>query len=205
MDKRTLICIVFLITLASGGVAQGNDPLIMANEHGVGSLTFFGAPAINMPGILAADPGPGGLPSALTYNLLGPPALVAGDLFVQEFIGSSLQLSDVIRFNPDGTSPGYTASFVFYSDFATGAGALADTGFPTSFYANTFTVLELDEEVFYIPSAGQPGYVPGFSVTYHFLSDDTQGAGVPEPSTAALVLIAFGVVGGKRCRGLRKR
>jgi hypothetical protein len=200
MDKRTLLIVVFSLTFAGSTLAQGNDPFIFANEHGVGSLTFFGLPTLNMPGIMAADPGPGGLPSALTYNLLGPPALVAGDLFVQELIGSTLHLSDVIRFNPDGTSPGYTASFVFYSEFATGIAAPADTGFPTSFYANTFTVLEIDQEVFYIPNAGQTGYVPGFSATYHFVSDDTQGSAVPEPATASLVVIAIGAIAIRRRR-----
>ena len=37
-----------------------------------------------MSGIVAADPGPTGLPSALTYNLLGPPGLVAGDLLIND-------------------------------------------------------------------------------------------------------------------------
>src|SRR4051794_39331924 len=187
MDKRTLLLVVYCLTsFVDRGWAQGNNPLIVADEHGFGSLTFFGAPTVNMPGIMAVDPGPGGLPSALTYNLLGPPALIAGDLFVQELIGSTLHLSDVIRFNPDGTAPGYTASFVFYSEF--------DTAFPASFYANSFMVLELNQEVFYIPNAGQPGYVPGFSATYHFLSDDTQGSAVPEPATASLLVIAIGVL-----------
>lgn len=53
--------------------------------------------------LLAFDPGPGGLASALTYSGLGnPPSLVAGDVLVFE-PGIGNTLSDVIRFNPANT------------------------------------------------------------------------------------------------------
>lgn len=39
----------------------------------------------------------------------------------------------------------------------------------------------------YTPLSGQPGYVPGFSVTYNIISD------TPEPST--LMLFGTGIVG----------
>jgi len=163
----------------------GNNPLITVNENGVGSL-FFSNPAINMPGVLAADPGPGGQASALTYNLLGPPALVAGDIFITDTVGGPL--SDLIRFNPAGTAPGYQASLVFYSTDA--GGALADTGVPSGFYTNTVTLLEGPGGVtLYTPTAGQPGFIAGFGVTYDIISDTA--AATPEPGAVAL----FGSMG----------
>jgi hypothetical protein len=109
--------------------AQAPTAIITANEDGVGTLTISGTPN-NMPGVLAADPGPGGLTSALTFNLLGPPSLKAGDLIVLESPGGAI--GDIIRFNPAGTTAGYPASFVFYSS-APGS-SLADVGFPSSLY-----------------------------------------------------------------------
>src|SRR5437016_11106851 len=45
------------------------------------------------------DPGPGGLPGVMTYSLLNPPGLVAGDLLLFDPV-EGLVL-DVIRFNPN--------------------------------------------------------------------------------------------------------
>jgi len=142
-----------------------------------------------------ADPGPGGLPNALTYNLLGPPALVAGDLILLENPAGGL--SDIIRFNPAGTggNPAYPASVVFYSDIEVGeAPVLADIGFPTAMYTNTVTLLEMGVEgnngIVYTPTANQPGFVPGFAVTYNIISDSP----VPEPSDALLALSGAGLI-----------
>jgi hypothetical protein len=135
--------------------------------------------------VLAPDPGPGGLGSVLSYNLLGPPGLVAGDVFLLEPGGGPI--SDIIRFNPAGTgSPGYPASLLFYSNDISG-GLLADVGLPTANYTNTVTLTEtLTPSGFfgYTPTAAQPGFVPGFSVSYNFSRAD---AAVPEPASIAML------------------
>src|SRR4029078_657674 len=120
------VCLVALLSFGSGNAFADNNPLITLDENGHGTLLFPGGAPIPTIGVLAPDPGPGGLAAALTYNLLGPPGLVAGDLVLLD--SGSNAVSDVIRFNPAGTgqNPGYPASVVFYS--LTGEGALADTG-----------------------------------------------------------------------------
>src|SRR5690242_11119656 len=98
------LCLTVL-WLAMGGMAyaQGNFPLITVDEKGNGSLLFPGGGPIPTIGVLAPDPGPGGLPAALTYDLLGPPGLVAGDLILLEPGAGVGTISDIIRFNPAGT------------------------------------------------------------------------------------------------------
>jgi hypothetical protein len=190
----------------STGIAQAQvgNPLITVDEHGKGSLLFPGGAPFPTVGVLAPDPGPGGLASALTYNLLGPPGLIAGDVHLIE-PGTRDTLSEIIRFNPAGTgSPAYPASLVFYSDNADGVDALADTGFPTGAYTNIVTLLEVGPEgsngAFYTPGPDQPGFVAGFAVTYHFISDDA----VPEPGAAVMLLAGAPVIGAYMLRR-RKR
>jgi hypothetical protein len=159
---------IFALAAPVAAFAQGNNPLISVFENGTGTITFPGGSALPLPGVLAPDPGPGGLSLALTFDLLGPPNLLAGDLHV--FDPGSEVFSDIIRFNPAGTgSAGYPASLVFYS--ISGEGALADTGFPTGAYTNIANIFESAGGDFtYTPTANQPGYVGGFSVTYHVTS-----------------------------------
>jgi hypothetical protein len=156
---------------------------------------------------MAADPGPGGLASALTYSLGTPPSLVAGDVVLLE-PGLGV-LSDIIRFNPAGTggNPSYRPSLVFYSDLVfDGGNSLADTGFPTLLYTNTLSSVEAGLEVGpngyfnYTPTANQPGFVSGFAVTYNFISDV---ASVPEP--ASVVMAAASVLAGLGYAWRRRR
>jgi hypothetical protein len=166
-------------------------PLITVNENGIGTLDFSvcagGGFKIPMPGVLAPDPGPGGLPAVLTYNLLGPPSLVAGDVLMTD----AGVLLDVVRFNPAGTggNPAYPASLLFYSDNVPVPDSLGDTpGPPGVFYANQVVIPEVGTEAnngaIYTPLAGQPGFVAGFNVTYDLVSDGVFP--VPEPTWVGL-------------------
>jgi hypothetical protein len=190
-----------LLLTACGLLAQGNNPLITANEAGLMTLLFPDVPTPAISNCVAQpDPGPGGLSNALTCNLLGPPGLVSGDLRLQETAGGPF--SDIIRFNPAGTgSPAYPASLVFYSDNSDTdfpSNPPADTGLPTGAYTNVVTVLESSlggglTGAVYTPTSNQPGFVPGFAVTYNIISE------VPEPGTVSLVLIGSGLfIAGRR-------
>jgi hypothetical protein len=169
---------------AGGEVSAQQFPTsirIAVDEAGNGSIIGFAGLA-PLPSALLPDPGPGGLAAALTYGLLNPPGLVAGDVIITEPGAPSGTLSDLIRFNPNQNG----GSLVFYSDPEL-PGAPADTGFPTANYANTITFTEVGAEndfnfLLYTPTAGQPGFVAGAAVpvTYTFISD------VPEPGPLAL-------------------
>jgi hypothetical protein len=182
-----LVLAASLITCGSKVLAQGFTITAAVDENGTGTLVNSTGSNAALPASLLPDPGPGGLAAALTYNLLNPPGLVAGDLILLEPPGS--QISDIIRFNPNQNG----GSLVFYSDTTDGAEDLADTGFPLALYTNNVTFTEVGPEgangFTYTPLANQPGFVAGAAgpVTYVIRSD------VPEPSTLALA--AFGLIG----------
>jgi PEP-CTERM motif len=166
---------------------------ITVDENGNGSLTntdgFFGS----LGSALQNDPGPGGLNNVLTYSLLNPPGLTAGDVLITD----DGLIMDVVRFNPNGTCvDGSLGCLVFYSDNVDGIDALADTsGPPFAFYPNTIIVPEIgseaDNRALYTPIAGQPGFVAGAGgpVNYVLISD----VAVPEP--ASLTLLGAGLAG----------
>jgi hypothetical protein len=197
------------VSLVLGGraSAQQFSVTITVDENGHGTLTnttgFFGS----LPAALLQDPGPGGLPGALTYDLTNPPGLTAGDLIILE-PGTGL-ISDLIRFNPNQVGPGGgTGTLVFYSDISDTPDALADIGFPTGRYTNTLTVTEVgpegDNGFTYTPTAGQPGFVAGASgpVTYVIQSDVPNP--VPAPPAVVLAGLGAGVVGLRRYVGRRR-
>jgi hypothetical protein len=176
MNSKVILA-ALLMSLLCAGLAwgQAGAPLVF-DEEGHGA---FG------PGVIAPDPGPGGLPAVLTYHL--PYAGLPGDVLLTDAdVGGNFL--DVIRFNGDGT-------LRFYSDNTNGIDNLADTpSAPGALYPNQIRIPELGPEgnngALYTPTPNQPGFDPS-NPTYFFQSDTR----VPEPSSIALFGLGTGVVG----------
>ena len=191
----------WLVTAGGPAHAQGFSITTTVNENGQGTFSNTAGFFSPLPAALLPDPGPGGLPAALTYGLLNPPGLVAGDLVLLE-PGTIGVVSDIIRFNPQQNG----GSLVFYSDNFDGAPSLADTGPPlgTSLFT---TAVEVGPEAgpngfSYTPTAGLPGFIAGAAgpVTYVFQSDPAPSA-VPAPPTLLLGLVGAACVARLRRRG----
>jgi len=183
--SRVVLLPALLVTFIFGASRAQAAPIIIdtvVDENCHGTLNgFLGLETL--PCAFTTDPGPGGLAGAMTYNLLDPPGLVAGDVRIAE---PGTGFSDLIRFNPVVGG----GSLFFYSDTDGGVDALADIGLPTLLNTNLVTLPEvslgaLGFGLIYQPTAGQPGFVAGASVPvqYTFISDSP----VPEPGTLVLV------------------
>ncbi len=177
-----LAAIVCLLLAVPGARGQGFTLQVTEMTNGFVNLNLLNLlNGADHPGFLMQDPGPGGLPNALTFTT--PAGLVVGDLLLHE-PGSGE--SDLIRWNNNAT-------LVFYSDI--GDADSADIGLPGASYPNGISVIETGlfgadysetgiNGYVYVPLPGQPGYnpnTPGFPPTYIIISD------VPEPGTVALV------------------
>lgn len=194
LPLRTALCVIATAVSCVCTTQAQFTITITVDENGNGTLVNSRGFFSPLGAALSPDPGPGGLPVALTYGLLNPPGLTAGDLVLIEPGGSGVP-SDIIRFNPQQNG----GSLVFYSDSLDGTDALADlTGFPTALYANNLTENEAGPEVgpngfSYTPTAGQPGFDTGAGgpVTYVIQSDTSP---VPD-SGSSLMLLSIGLVG----------
>jgi hypothetical protein len=178
---------------------------IVVDENGNGRLTNTAGANIALSFALQNDPGPGGLDNVLTYSLVSPPSLTAGDVLFSGEPGLAFG-GDIVRFNPtERCVDGTIGCLVFYSDNIPIADSLADTsGPPLDLYPNTTTVLEMGPEgnnfAIYTPLPGQPGFVAGAAgpVTYTLISD------VPEPSSLAILVVGLAGAGLVR-RQFRRR
>jgi hypothetical protein len=196
---------VFMLA-ANPANAQGFSVTIGVDENCNGTLTNSNGFNSALPCGLQNDPGPGGLNNVLTYDLLNPPGLVAGDLLLYDPDG--VTLSDVVRFNPREVGPGGgTGSLAFYSISADGPDGLADTPTPPgAFYANFISLTEQGADppafVSYTPIAGEPGFVAGAGgpVTYNIVSD-----AAPEPGSILLMLGGVGALVARKYQTLRAR
>jgi hypothetical protein len=201
---RGIVAVLFVVAAwCCAAWGQGFSITITVDENCNSLFTNTNGFSSPLDCTLAADPGPGGLTAALTYDLLNPPGLVAGDFILLDAPGAAT--SDVIRFNTSSPLSAGAGSLVFYSDLIGGANALADTGFPTAFYTNNLMSAEAVLPggfigIAYTPTLGQPGFVEGASgpVTYVIRSDVV--AVVPESATMALFGAAVLALGWSRRR-----
>jgi hypothetical protein len=192
-----LLTAVLVIGLCNPAAAA---TIVTLDENGNGSINFGAGPTF-IPGSLQQDPGPGGQPAVLTY-VLNAPNLTAGDLLLTD----GGLIDDLVRFNPAGTGgvPNYLSSVLIYSSGVRGIDSLADTlQLPFADYSNTLTIPETTgggvDGVQYTPVSGQPGFIPGFAVTYAITSD------VPEPSSIFLMLSGAVFYAGRRIGRARAR
>jgi len=179
MKTFKMICGVgasFLVLAALTNSAFGQLQVITLDENGLGYIT----PSLPFQYNVAPEPVSG--LTTLVYTL--PFAGVAGDVLVDESSGS--QLSDVLRF--DGLGHLYV-----FSDNGDGVDSLADlSGLPPVILPNPAGPLVESgveggfQDVYYIPTANQPGYKAAGPVAYHFISD------VPEPGSLAMILLGGG-------------
>ncbi len=181
------VAFAFAMSQASAGLLVN----INFDEFGNGTTDFPSTTLHAMPSALVADPSGGVTGSVLAYQL--PLVTVQGDVILNEVIGATVVVSDVVRF----FTVGNTGFVLFYSDNGDGVDAPADiSGLPVNALTNVVTIQEIGPEgangAIYTPTAGQPGYVStDFSPTYNIISDSA----VPEPGSVLLIAAGLGGLG----------
>lgn len=161
------------------------------DEFGNGTTDFPSTTLHAMPSAFVSDPSGGVAGTVLAYQL--PLVTVQGDVILNEVIGATVIVSDVVRF----FTVGNTGFVLFYSDNGDGIDAPADvSGLPVNALTNVVTIQEIGSEgangAVYTPTAGQPGYVStDFSPTYNITSDSA----VPEPGSVLLIAAGLGSLG----------
>jgi uncharacterized protein (TIGR03437 family) len=137
---------------------------VTVTVDGLGNGTLVGPNGtFPLPGVAAADPGPGGAAAVLAYGLLNPPDLVFGDV---QLVSGGVVV-DVLRFNAAGTgNPAYVATMDVYSAPDANTHLVQTPNPPTQYYAN---VVSAPLGVTYTPGPGQPGYV-SVQITHYVFS-----------------------------------
>jgi hypothetical protein len=155
--SRIVLAVLFALAASANTLrAVPSIPTFSFHENGQGKLELPNGVVIPFPGALTADPGPGGLLSALAFTahpLVNP--LVVGDVVLLDASG---HVSDILRFDPaTSDASGLLTQLIFFYSNDHG-GLLADTGLPSSMLSNTFTIQENPSgPTIYIPAEGQPG------------------------------------------------
>lgn len=180
--KLDLNSFVFCSILFTTALSASAASIVTVDNNGNGNID--GTP---LSFALAADPGPGGLPSTLTYAL--PFTGAQGDV---ELLFNSIPI-DVLRFNGNGT-------VIFYG--GENNGSLADTPRPPFPVPNTVQIALSGSPgsgfALYAPTAGQPGF-DASGVSYDFISGAPSSA-TPEPASIALLLIGGAGLGVSQLR-----
>jgi hypothetical protein len=126
--SRIVLAVLFALAASANTLrAVPSLPTFSFHENGQGKLELPNGFVIPLPGALTADPGPGGLSSALAFTAhpqVNP--FPVGDVVLLDASG---HVSDILRFDPEtNPAPGAPQLIFFYSNDH--AGRLADTGFP---------------------------------------------------------------------------
>jgi len=197
MKVCSLIGLVVVCALLSGAASAQlpTSAIVSLDEFGNGTLNVDPLFVGPIPWAIGPDIGPTGAPNALLYlvpqGYTNP--FVTGDVLIFE-PGQPDVVSDILRFNPNGT-------IAVYSDNTEGADSPADLGFPEILWDNQVRAFETGDEfnswLDYTPGPDMPGYVfatvAPIDVTYHFVSD---AGSPPIPEFPAPLLAAIGGIGG---------
>lgn len=175
------------LAASAEGISLAQSATIQLDEYG--DCVLSSGRTEHITGYLAADPGPGGLGSALTFDLGTPPVpIVTGDLIIED--PSTSDVSDILRV--EQATPSSHVHLVLYSADILG-GASADTGLPGLYSTNTNVVMEVSVPGGIgwsgSPSAGEPGYLTGLPVTFTIYSSGRvpTSHATPEPGSIALL------------------